>query len=123
MDSRTFYGYHGYMNMARVAELKNNLSRYLAYVREGGEVLILDRDTPVARLVPFAAPATGTDAGRADWRQAEERLGQMERQGLISRGDVSAVRQWLGTGRPVSIPPGSRGLLDTLLEQRAEDSR
>ena len=106
--------------MARVAELKNNLSRYLSYVREGGEVLILDRDTPVARLVPFA-PAD--DGSRADGSQAEERLGQMERQGLISRGNAAAVREWLLGRPPIQVPPGTRSLLDTLLEMRDEDSR
>jgi prevent-host-death family protein len=107
------------MNMARVAELKNNLSRYLSYVREGGEVLILDRDTPVARLVPFAA---GHEI-RAEGLAAEEQLGQMERQGLISRGNPAAVREWLESRRPLPVPAGTRSLLETLLEMRAEDSR
>ena len=42
------------MKKARIAELKNNLSRYLEHVRGGGSVLVLDRDRPVARIVPLA---------------------------------------------------------------------
>ena len=40
------------MKRAKIAILKNNLSRYLAHVRGGGTVLVLDRDQPVARLMP-----------------------------------------------------------------------
>lgn len=36
-----------------IAELKGKLSEYLRVVRKGGEVVIKDRETPVARLVPF----------------------------------------------------------------------
>ena len=36
-----------------VRELKNSLSSYLARVKEGEEVVVTDRGTPVARLVPI----------------------------------------------------------------------
>jgi prevent-host-death family protein len=42
------------MTSAKVSELKARLSSYLAEVRGGGEVLVYDRATPIARLVPFA---------------------------------------------------------------------
>ena len=42
------------MQTASVSELKANLSRYLREVRRGGEIQVLDRGTPVARLVPLA---------------------------------------------------------------------
>ena len=48
------------MTTASVSDLKANLSRYLREVRRGGEVQVLDRGTPVARLVP---PAAGDDGG------------------------------------------------------------
>jgi prevent-host-death family protein len=46
------------MNKAvRIAELKARLSEYLREVRRGRTLTILDRETPVARLVPYdAAP-------------------------------------------------------------------
>ena len=40
------------MTTAKVSELKARLSAYLAEVRSGGEVLVCDRTTPIARLVP-----------------------------------------------------------------------
>jgi len=36
-----------------IAELKGKLSEYLRAVRRGGEVVIKDRETPIARLVPY----------------------------------------------------------------------
>lgn len=37
----------------RVAALKARLSEYLRAVKRGQQVVIYDRDTPVARLVPY----------------------------------------------------------------------
>ena len=37
----------------RVAALKARLSEYLRAVRQGQAVVVYDRDTPVARLVPY----------------------------------------------------------------------
>jgi len=36
-----------------IAELKNHLSRYLRSVRQGHEIVVKNRDEPVARLVPY----------------------------------------------------------------------
>ena len=41
------------MKTADVSELKAKLSLYLAEVARGGTVVIYDRSTPIARLVPF----------------------------------------------------------------------
>jgi prevent-host-death family protein len=38
-----------------VAELKNRLSKYLRAVKAGEEIVIRDRNLPVAKLVPFSA--------------------------------------------------------------------
>jgi prevent-host-death family protein len=43
------------MNAVRVAELKARLSEYLRRVRRGHEVTVLDRETPIARIVPYGA--------------------------------------------------------------------
>ena len=40
------------MKKVGIAELKSRLSEHIRYVRAGHEVTVLDRDTPVARLVP-----------------------------------------------------------------------
>jgi prevent-host-death family protein len=45
----------GRMRSVNVAELKNSLSKYLTFARGGEEVVIRDRNLPVAKLVPFSA--------------------------------------------------------------------
>jgi prevent-host-death family protein len=62
------------MKRANVSELKARLSSYLAAVRRGETVVVCDRQTPVARLVPYAdepdavslVPATRPTS---DWRR------------------------------------------------------
>ncbi|MEW6684203.1 MAG: type II toxin-antitoxin system prevent-host-death family antitoxin [Nitrospirota bacterium] len=41
------------MKTVRIAELKARLSGYLREVRSGRSVTVLDRDTPIARIVPY----------------------------------------------------------------------
>lgn len=94
------------MRDARIAELKNQLSRYLALVRKGEVIRILDRDVPVARLVPMH-PADGGGAGN-------EALVAMERKGLVRRGKGKLPREILA-----KEPPGKpAGVLEALLEER-----
>ena len=40
------------MKTVRIAELKSRLSEYLRAVRNGETIAVLDRETPVAQLVP-----------------------------------------------------------------------
>ncbi len=40
------------MTSVSVSDLKANLSRFIREVRRGGEIQVLDRGRPVARLVP-----------------------------------------------------------------------
>jgi prevent-host-death family protein len=41
------------MKKVRIAELKARLSEYLRAVRRGETIAVLDRETPVAQIVPF----------------------------------------------------------------------
>jgi len=41
------------MVAVQIAQLKNNLSAYLKHVRRGEEVVISDRKTPIAKIVPY----------------------------------------------------------------------
>jgi prevent-host-death family protein len=43
------------MRTVNVATLKNQLSKYITYAKAGEEVIIRDRNLPVAKLVPFSA--------------------------------------------------------------------
>ena len=47
------------MTTVSISELRANLSRYLRQVRRGGEVQVLDRGVPVARLVPVTTDGDG----------------------------------------------------------------
>ena len=95
------------MKKARIAELKDNLSRYLDHVRGGGSVLVLDRDQPVAQIVPLPGGSRGTFS-------RDDRLSRLERQGLIRRGS-GGPPDWLRRRRAVKV----RGsVLRDLLEER-----
>ena len=64
----TICGHTMTMTEVRIAELKARLSQYLRAVRRGETVAVLDRDTPVAQIVPvrertalrIRKPAPGT---------------------------------------------------------------
>ena len=43
------------MRSVNVAKLKDQLSKYLAFARSGEEIVIRDRNLPVAKLVPLSA--------------------------------------------------------------------
>jgi prevent-host-death family protein len=80
------------MKAVSVTELKAHLSKYLRQVRRGGEVQVLDRGVPVARLV-------GLPSVRDDDRARIERL---VRAGALrpARGDAS----WLLAEEPLEAP-------------------
>lgn len=41
------------MKMVKIAELKDRLSEHLRAVEKGAEVIVTDRNRPIARIVPF----------------------------------------------------------------------
>jgi prevent-host-death family protein len=45
------------MKQVRIAELKAKLSEYLRAVRRGETIAVLDRETPIAHIVPVRAPS------------------------------------------------------------------
>ena len=46
--------YHLVMkSQVQISQLKAKLSAYLHTVRKGGELIVMDRNTPVARIVPI----------------------------------------------------------------------
>ncbi len=96
------------MKKARIAELKDHLSRYLDHVKGGGSVLVFDRDQPVAQIVPI-------QGGRHNTGERGERLGRLERRGIVRRG-AGGLPDWLGRRKP----PKLRGsVLQDLLKERA----
>ena len=95
------------MKKAKIAELKNNLSRYLDQVRHGETVLVVDRDQPIAQIVPLHARRTLQGAD-------EERLARLERGGLIRRG-TGKLPDWFGKRKPLRL---RRSLLRDFLSER-----
>lgn len=57
------------MTTASVSELKAKLSAYLREVRRGGEVQILERGEPIARLIPMAPGHTDDDPATHELRR------------------------------------------------------
>jgi prevent-host-death family protein len=49
----TIHDYIQVMNKVGIAELKAHLSAHLRRVRRGRTLTILDRETPIARIVPL----------------------------------------------------------------------
>lgn len=49
------------MKTVNIGTLKNQLSAYLQYVRNGEEVVVKDRNKPVARILPIRAPMTADE--------------------------------------------------------------
>jgi prevent-host-death family protein len=95
------------MKKAGIADLKNNLSRYIDQVKSGESILVLDRNQPVAQITPLhtAARSVASD---------EERIARLERKGLIRRGSGDPKRS-LAKRRPVKL----RGsVLEDLLDER-----
>ena len=43
------------MRTVNIGVLKNQLSAYLQFVRNGEEVVVRDRNVPIARILPFPA--------------------------------------------------------------------
>ena len=95
------------MKRARIGDLKNNLSRYLDHVRSGGSVIILDRDRPIAEIVPLSDPRSKAAAD-------DDHLRHLERLGLLRRGK-GGLPSWFGKRKPRRV---GGSVLKELLEER-----
>jgi prevent-host-death family protein len=93
------------VKVVKIAQAKNNLSRYLAMVRSGERIRIVDRNQPVADLVPIE-PGDHED---------EELIEALVRSGLARPGATGPMPPQLLEASPVAA--GS-GVLDALLEER-----
>ena len=94
------------MSRASVTDLKAKLSRYLREVRRGGEVEILDRGVPIARLTGIRVLTNVSD---------EERRTRLVRSGVLRQGtsDISEILE-----QPPLVVTTS--ILEALEEERAD---
>jgi prevent-host-death family protein len=95
------------MRSVNIAELNNRLSAYITFARAGEEVIIRDRNRPVAKLVPFIAEGLSAD--------------DME---LVAKGLMKLPEKpmdWEAFSR-LPLPRARRGasLTRALLEEREE---
>jgi prevent-host-death family protein len=49
------------MRTANIADLRNRLTQYLQEVRAGGEIIVRDRQRPIAKIVPFTVDDDDAD--------------------------------------------------------------
>jgi prevent-host-death family protein len=94
------------MRRVSIAALKARLSEYVNAAKAGEEVIVTDRNKPVARLVPVAAPMRG-----------DARVMDLVRAGLARPAVRSLPRDFWERPRPRDRQ--SRALA-ALIEERAE---
>jgi len=97
------------MRSVNIAELRRGLAGYLKRVRRGEEVVVRDRNIPIARIVPLAA----------EEEDFSSQLRQLAAQGLVrlpaKKFDLEKI---LALPSP-EIPAGA--LLAALRKEREED--
>ncbi|HEV8610876.1 MAG TPA: type II toxin-antitoxin system prevent-host-death family antitoxin [Thermoanaerobaculia bacterium] len=92
------------MKNARISELRDKLSEYLARVRRGETVIVYDRDTPIARIEPIAPAADDVPEWVLD----------AYRRGIVT---PPKIRDGAKLPRPMKTKEPVR-LLEALLEER-----
>jgi prevent-host-death family protein len=92
------------MRRVKISDLKARLSAHLQHVRDGEELLVCDRNKPVARIVPC----------RVDDQPERERR-------LIARGILTPPLKKLSS--PVSWPEPPGNISDEIMEQVWQQER
>jgi len=95
------------MRTAKISELKAKLSAHIQYVKNGEEVLIFDRNTPVARLVP---PGSVEDE---DARRSR----------LIAKGIITPARDPENRAGFLPVPVGDHVISQEVMDQIWEEER
>ena len=89
-----------------VRELKARLSEYLAQVKAGEEVVVTQRGKAVAKIVPLPS-----------FEALDDRLAEMERQGLVRLGSGRLPDEFLESPR---VKDSEGRALSALRAERAE---
>ena len=104
------------MIRATISEVKDGMSAYLRRVKSGESVLVMERRTPIARIVPVGVDSAG--GGEGDRVDRDAKLARLEQAGIVVRH---------GSGSPLDVlgqPLRSgAGVLEALLEERSDESR
>ncbi len=106
-----------------IGDLRDHLSQHLRRVRRGEEIVVLDRDTPIARIVPHVAAAV-----------AGEELAELVAEGVLRGPDATLdgpalarlplprLRSSGSAATPRRRTGPRRSLLEALLADRQEAS-
>ena len=86
-----------------VKEMKNNLSRFLARVKQGEEVVITERGKPIARIVKES------DAGSTVYAALSD---------LVEKGIVMLPAKSLGVEAPTAIEATGKRVSEMVVEDR-----
>jgi prevent-host-death family protein len=95
------------MRTAKISELKAKLSAHIQYVKNGEEVLILDRNKPVARLI---------SVGPIDDYDERERR-------LIAKGILIPARDPNNLAGFKPVPAGNKTISQEVMDQIWEEER
>ena len=103
----------------KTGELKNNLSRYLKRLAETGEsITILDRNRPVARLMPLRAKRR---AGNSAWvKERAALLARAARLGIKISIPETEPRPLKSLNITPRIAPDGRTDINSVVEMRRE---
>ena len=93
------------MKSTAVAQLKATLSEHLARVKAGEEVVVTERGTPIAKIIPMAS----------DKDVATARLNELVRAGLLRRGSGKLPKGFWDMPRPADTKGRS---LAALIQER-----
>jgi prevent-host-death family protein len=93
------------MKSASISEIKAHLAQFLRVARRGGEVQILERGVPIARLVGCPGQVARGD---------KDRLERLVREGILRQG--SASLEWILNEPPLVAPKAQ--LTQAVLEER-----
>lgn len=99
------------MKSAQIGELKNKLSGYLREVRKGEEILIHDRNIPIAKIIPYIPENI------EEQHRILIETGQMNPPENPSKDRDKFVKEFLARPRP-KVP--GRTAIQALLDEREE---
>ena len=99
------------MKKASISQTKNQLSALLDQVRNGETILVMDRNRPVARIVPVVD---------AEVTEVTGRLARLERAGFVRAGaETHSGRRKKLIDEAPPRPSGGGDVLASLLEERS----
>jgi len=85
----------------KIAELKGKLSEYLRSVRRGNEIVIKDRETPIARIVPYESSPKRLNVRHATMslKDADKLIASLPRPKGLKPGDADRALKWVRRDR------------------------